>query len=179
MIKRKSFLLFALFTCLFLMSCKKEEIDYTKYAVTKPDMSARVGEYDLDFIEMHNYVITELESELTPFFYIVNGKFNISGDNINKIIEVKCQCLDGTVEDDVDLFFSMVLNYIGHNAHEQDLRFESPKTDDEGTYLDFGSVFDTYSLTLFADNQSGNVIKEVHVKSGDKIPVDPRYIKEN
>ena len=180
MIKKLS-LLFLVLCTLLLVSCRKEETNYMQYASVafEPETNPMTGEYELDFIAMHNYVITELESELTPFFYIVNGKFDISGDNETKTIEVKCQCLDGTIEDDVDLFFSMVLNYIGFNAHEQDVRFEAPITDEEGTYINFGSVFDTYNLTLFADTQSGKVIKDVHVKHGNKIPVDSRYIKES
>ena len=164
-------------TCLF--ACKKR-IDYSQFNnVEKPNTEKLSGDYYLDFIEMHNFVVTQLQSESTPFFYVLNGQFDISGDNKQKVIEVKCKCMDGTIENDVDLFFSMVLNYMAINAAEQDSRFNEPKTDEDGAYIDFGTVFNTYDLKLYADTQTGTVIKNAYVNHGKKIPVESRYIKES
>ena len=142
---------------------------------------ARSYSGSLDFYgddEMHNYVINSIQNEYTPFFFVKEGKFDISGDNAKRIIDIKCTCMNGTTEQDVALFFSMVLNFAGSNAHEQDYRFDAPKTDSEGTYINFGTLFNYFNLKLYADDESGNVIVNYNVKPGGKIPVEPRYIKE-
>lgn len=171
--KRVIFVLFLL-SCL-LFSCKRAD-DYSQINARDPRFDIAPQNYKLDFTEMHNFVIESLQSEVTPFFYIVNGKFDISGDNDKKEIVVKCTCLERCVLQDVDLFFSYVLNLISINAAEQDSKFRAPSFDDEGTYLDFGSLFDTYSVRLFADKESGSVLRDTYVKNGEKIPIDPRYI---
>ena len=161
-----------------LVSCSnRKELDLSN--VQPPKMEKMEGDYNLDFTAMHNYVIEELQADLTPFFYIVNGSFDISGDNEKKEITVKCKCMDGCVENDVDLFFSMVLNLISYNASEQDYRFKAPSLDNNGTYIDFGTVFNYYDLKLYAEKESGEVLKNLIVTKGYKIPIDSRYIEEN
>ena len=157
---------------------------------TKPELEKMKGEYDLNFIEINDYVIEALQTDLTPFFYIVNDKFDkdgniiednfdIDGDNEKREMHIKCKCLDGCVLDDVDLFFSMVMNLISINASEQDFRFVPPKADSNGVYIDYGSVFDTYSIRLYAVKESGEVLRDTYIERGTTIPIDPRYIKEN
>ena len=174
--KRRILLVLFLLSC-FLFSCKKTT-DYTAIKATAPEVRQVPINYGLDFTEMHNYVIDSLQSELTPFFYIVNGKFDISGDNDKKEIVVKCTCLNACVPEDVNLFFSYVLNLIGINASEQDYKYKAPSVSADGTYLDFGTVFNSFDLRLFADKESGDVIRDTYVKKGEPIPIDPRYIKE-
>ncbi len=178
---RKNILLFVmLLTCISLVSCRNKETDYSNMAFEAPAVNENAGsEYNLDFIRMHNFVIDSLQSEVTPFFYIVEGKFDVDGNNQDKLIEVKCVCQNGCVESDVDLFFTYVLNYIGINAAEQDYRFKAPSTDSDGTYTDFGTVFDVYNLKLYSETESGEVLHDIYVKAGDTIPIDPRYIKES
>ena len=176
LIKRQVVLVVFLLSCL-LFSCKKP-IDYTEIRATAPEARQLPDKYGLDFVEMHNYVIDSLQSDVTPFFYVVNGKFDISGDNEMKEIVVKCTCLDGCVPDDVDLFFSAVLNLIAINAFEQNNTYKSPTVSNDGTYLDFGTVFNSYSLKLFADTESGEVLRDTYIAKGEKIPIDPRFIKE-
>ena len=172
------FVLIGIISCICLNACK-EKINYLDFAnQDPPDKSAISGEYNLDFNEMHNYVINSIQNEYTPFFFVKEGKFDISGDNAKRNIDIKCTCMNGTTEQDVALFFSMVLNFAGSNAHEQDYRFDAPKTDSEGTYINFGTVFNYFNLKLYADDESGNVIVNYNVKPGGKIPVEPRYIKE-
>lgn len=160
-----------------LMSCgKKKEENYSKLP---PDTKLITGEYNLDFVTMHNYVVDELQSELTPFFYIKNGSFDISGDNEKKSIEVSCKCMDGCVENDVDLFFSMVLNLMSFSAAEQDYRFKAPSVDNSGAYIDYGTVFNVYDLKLYAETESGKVLKNLIVTHGYKIPIESRFIEES
>lgn len=159
-----------------IFACKsKKEYEGSPVA---PDVNKLSADYKLDFTDMHNYVIDTLSSQYTPFFYIKNGEFEISGDNVKKIIELKCTCMDGTTVEDLDLFLSMVLQYIGFNAAEQDYRFTAPKIDSTGTYLDFGTVFNTYGLALRCDTESGKILRKDDIKAGEKIPVDSRYWKE-
>lgn len=176
LIRKRMILVLFLLSCL-LFSCKKT-IDYADIKATAPEIRTIPGKYDLDFIEMHNYVIDSLQSDVTPFFYIVNGKFDISGDNENKLIVVKCTCLDNCVQEDVDLFFSYVLNLISMNAAEQDFRYKAPTVSSDGTYMDFGTVFNSFDLRLFADKESGNVLRDTYIVKGNTIPIDSRYIKE-
>ncbi len=179
MLRLKKILFMLIISCLFLQSCKKT-IDYSKLEVDSPDEKViNSNSYNLNFVSMHNFVIDSLQSELTPFFYIVEGGFDIDGDNDKRIIEVKCKCMDGCVKDDVDLFFSMVLNYIGIDASIQDYRFKAPTVLEDGSYNDFGTVFDIYSLKLYAVTESGQVLRNDTIKNGEKIPIDPRYIKES
>lgn len=174
--------IFKLFLCaiaLFslLTACKKD-IDYSTVSKVKPEISASSGEISLDFNEMHNFVIDSISSEATPFFYITEGKFDISGDNEKKDIVISCMCLDGTTVSDLDLFMSAVLNNVAFSASEQDYRFEKPSTDNTGTYTNFGNVFNTYNLKIYAVNESGEIIRDNYIKAGSAIPIEPRYWRE-
>ena len=95
-----------------------------------------------------------------------------------KTISVSCICLDGTTIHDLDLFLSMVLNAIGINASEQDFRFAPPKTDSDGTYLDFGGVFNTYTLIIDTKTENNQVLRNHTIRPGSKIPVESKYIME-
>lgn len=177
--KNKSFIVFLLVFCMsiLLFSCKKADItDYSSGIA--PSIEKSKGEIGLDFVEMHNYVIDSISEQYTPFFFIKDGQFDISGDNQNKLIIVSCTCLDGTTVNDVDLFFSLVLQYIGFNAAEQDFRYVKPSTDETGTFIDFGTVFNTYDLRIKSQTESGSVLRDDYVKKGTKIPIDSRYWSE-
>lgn len=176
MIKRITALGLIAFVVLSTFACKKEQ-NYEASAIA-PDTGKLQTEYNLDFTEIHNSVIDAISSQYTPFFFIKNGEFDISGDNEKKVIQVSCTCMDGTTVEDVDLFLSMVLQYIGSNAAEQDFRFAAPKVDGSGTFVDFGTVFNTYGLALRCDTESGKILRNDDIKAGGKIPVDSRYWKE-
>ena len=173
-------ILFFVLVCIFYVSCNNREIDYSSMEVDAPikDVDSS-DEYRLDFVSMHNFVIESLQAELTPFFYIVEGGIDIDGNNEEKLIELRCKCLDGCVESDIDLFYAYVLNYIGINAAEQDYRFKSPRVDSTGTYIDFGTVFNVYNLKLYCESESGEIIYNKYIKSGSEIPIESRYIKES
>lgn len=130
-----------------------------------------------DFYALHNYVIDGLMEEETPFFYIVNGSVDISGDNEKKEIVLKCVTMDRTKVEDLDLFLSMAIRLIGDGCAEQDFKYKPATIDkyDGYTYTDFGSVFNTYSLILDCKKQNGEVLRNDNIKPGQKIPVDPRY----
>ena len=178
MLKRLSlFFLMLIIAITSLVSCKKKT-DYSKLVVEKPDQSLRTGDYDLDFTAMHNSVIDYLSSEFMPFFFVKNGSFDISGDNSTKVITVKCTCMNGTVVTDLDLFLSMVLNGIAINANEQDYRFKKPSVLEDGSYGDYGNVFDVYGLNIYADLEDKSILRDNSFKPGETIPIDPRYIKE-
>ena len=166
-----SFIIFALFSC-------KKNVETKTEPNVKPDMNISNGEPNIDFTVMHNFVIDSISSQPTPFFYIVENKFDISGDNDKKNVVLTCTCLDGTTIEDLDLFLSMALNYVGINAAEQDFRFKAPTVNNDGSYNDFGTFFNLYSLEIHADTQKGETLRNDFVKAGNKIPVDPRYILE-
>lgn len=178
MLKRFSLgVLMMLILVSMLTSCKKK-VDYSKIKSEKPVTEIQTGDYDLDFTIMHNSVIDYLSSEYMPFFFVKENGFDISGDNTNKSITLTCQCIDGTTYEDVSLFLSMALNGIALNAAEQDFRFKSPTVDKDGTYLDYGTVFNTYSLKIDATRDDGYKLVDKTFKPGEKITIDPRYIKE-
>ena len=164
-------LLLLIFSC---VACKKQEkITYSQETPETAVLAEK--EPELDFVEMHNYVIDTISSNANPFFFVKDGKFDISGTNDPKAIKISCVCINGTVEQDVNLFFSLVLNNIGFNAAEQDFRYEKPKTDGDGTFISFGTIFNDYDLELHAENEDGTVIVDKKIKAGEDIPVDPRY----
>lgn len=177
MLKRFSILVLMLISVISLSSCKKTT-DYSKIRAERPDQSIKTGDYDLNFVIMHNYVINYISQEFMPFFYIKNNSFDISGDNEKKIISVKCTCVSGTVVDDVDLFLSMVLNGIATNAAEQDYRFKAPSVSSDGTYIDFGNVFDVYALKIYADVEDNTVLRDDFYQPKAPIPINPKFIKE-
>lgn len=178
MLKRISlFFLMLIIALTSLVSCKKK-LDYSKIVSEKPDQSLRTGDYDLDFNAMHNYVIDYLSSEVMPFFFVKDGSFDISGDNKSKEITIKCTCINGTTVTDLDLFLSMVLNGIALNASEQDYRFKKPSVLSDGSYGDYGTVFNVYGLKIRADLEDKTILRNNSFKPGDTIPIDPRYIKE-
>lgn len=178
MLKRLSlFFLMLIISLTSLVSCKKK-IDYSRVVSEKPDLDLKTGEYDLDFDAMHNYVIDYLSSEVMPFYFVINGSFDISGDNSSKVISVRCTCMNGTVLSDLDLFLSMVLNGIALSASEQDYRFKKPSVLSDGSYGDYGTVFDVYGLKIYADLENKAILRNDSFKPGDTIPIDPRYIKE-
>ena len=49
---------------------------------------------------------------------------------------------------------------------------------DEYTYTSFGTVFDTYNLSLDCKRQNGDVLRNDYIKAGTKIPIDPRFWRE-
>lgn len=181
MLKRFSCVFFVLILCCLFASCMgKNGIDESLlYGTRTPDLSLPTGEYQLDFVDMNNYVIEYLNSEVMPFFFVKSNQDGIlSGDNDKKLITVSCICAKGTTVNDVDLFLSMVLNGIGFNAAEQDYRFKNPAVGTDGSYVDFGSVFNVYSLKLDAKDEDGNVLRDEYINATERIPIDPRYIKE-
>lgn len=177
MLKKRSVLLVLFLLSCLLFSCKKTT-DYSKIRSGAPDMGQAPAKYEIDFVEMHNFVIESLQSRLTPYYFIVNGKFDISGDNEKKEIVVKCTCLNGSTTQDVDLFFSDVLNLMAFNASEQNYKYKVPSTSSDGTYMDFGTFFNDFDLRLYADTESSEILRDTYVKRGETIPIDPRYMME-
>ena len=177
MFKKFSSVFFVLLLAFCLFACSsKDEIDYSKLKVEKPNQDLLTADYELDFEVMHNSVIDYITNESMPFFFVKNNEFEISGSNEEKVINVNCKCIDGTTYNDLELFLSMVLNGIGINAAEQDFRFKVPTESADGYYTDFGSVFDYYDVKLFSDTDDGTVLINLLVKAGYQIPIDPRYI---
>ena len=181
MFKKFSCLFLMLIICCLFLSCKNKNAidDSLLYGTRKPDLELPTGDYQLDFVDMNNYVIEYLNSEVMPFFFVKSNQDGIlSGDNDKKLITVSCVCAKGTTVNDVDLFLSMVLNGIGFNAAEQDYRFKNPTVGTDGSYVDFGTVFNVYDLKIDAKDENGTVLRNDLIKATERIPIDPRFIKE-
>lgn len=178
MLKRFSFLFLMLIIFVTSLNACKKSIDYSKISSEKPDQELQTGDYNLDFIIMHNYVIDYISGEVMPFFFIKENGFDISGDNSTKTITIKCNCVNGTTIEDLNLFLSMALNGIATNAAEQDYRFTKPTIDKDGTFLDYGNIFKTYSLNIYATIDDNSVLMDKKFPAGSTITIDPRYIKE-
>lgn len=178
MFKKFSSVFLLLLIGLTLISCKPRK-DYSNLKnATPPDVSYMKGDYELDFNDMNSYVIDYLQSETMPFFFIKNNKNGVlKGDNNTKTIELFCTCLNGTSQNDLDLFISMALLGIAYNASEQDFRFKPPKSND-GFYVDFGNVFNVYNLKIDAKDESGNVIRNDFIQATNRMPdgIRPEYI---
>ena len=181
MFKKFSFIFLLLLCAVTLFSCNKSDVATTKEFPyeTKPFYDKLTDDYKLDFVDMNNYVIEHLNSDFMPFFFVKSNKDGIlSGDNEAKLIIVNCVCTKGTTVNDVNLFLSMVLNGIGFNAAEQDYRFKVPTASSDGSFTDFGTVFNVYNLKIDAKDEDGNVLRNDYIKATERIPIEPRYIKE-
>lgn len=182
MFKRTSLIFLLLLILVSLFACKgRKSIDQTKEFPyeTAPYYGVPTEDYNLDFNDMNNYVIDYLNSENMPFFFVKSNADGIlSGDNEKKVITLTCTCEKGTTVHDVDLFLSMALNGIGFNAAEQDSRFKKPTIDSDGVFTDFGTVFNVYNLKIDAKNEDGEVLRDEYINATDRIPIEPRYIKE-
>lgn len=182
--KHNSILLFLLIisTISTLSSCNLIRVRNTSirnYSAEDPrdkNMPINAG---LDFVELHNDVLTSMLGQYTPFFFIVNDGFVISGTNDPKVITINITCLEGTVKQDVDLVLSMALNYIGIYSSDQLFKYKAPNMDSDNTYIDFGTVFNEYDLSVEVKDTKGGIINSFYTKAGNKIPVDPRYIMED
>lgn len=178
MLKRTFSFVLLLLLMTSMLSCGGKSKDYSNLANVEPPKTEKPsGEYNLDFISMHNSVIDYVAESGLPFFFVKEGQFDISGDNEKKYIKLTCECIKGTTIEDLDLFLSITLNGIGLNASEQDYRFKAPSVKD-GTYVDFGTVFNTYGVQIDAKVEDGTVLRNIKVEPGQRIPVDPRYILE-
>lgn len=181
MFKKFSFIFLLLLSSLLFVSCKNSnKIDEALMHGTRtPDFDLSTGDYNLDFVDMNNYVIEHLNSDFMPFFFVKSNKDGVlTGDNEKKLITVTCVCTNGTTVNDVNLFLSMVLNGIGFNAAEQDYRFKGPTATGDGTFTDFGTVFNVYNLKIDAKDENGKVLRDDYIKATERIPIEPRYIKE-
>ena len=181
MFKKLSFVFLLLLSSFLFISCKNNNIidESLIYGTRTPDLSIPTGDYELDFVDMNNYVIEYLNSEFMPFFFVKSNKDGLlSGDNEKKLITITCVCTKGTTVNDVDLFLSMLLNGIGFNSAEQDYRFKNPTVGPDGSYTDFGTVFNIYDLKIDAKDEDGKVLHDDYIKATERIPIDPRYIKE-
>ena len=166
---------------LSFVGCEKKETmpKYEKSAFNPLEYEP-TGEYNLDFVSLHNFVIDSMMEEETPFFFIKNGTVDISGTNNPKVITLTCECIKKTTVEDLDLFLSMAIRLIGQGAHIQDSRFKMP-TEADNTYQDFGTVFNYYDLKLDCvlekdeNGTNGKVLRNNYIKAGQKIPIDSRY----
>ncbi len=181
MFKKTSSVFLLLFIIVSLFACKKTDINETREFPyeTAPYYGVPSEDYNLDFTDMNNYVIDYLNSENMPFFFVKSNKDGIlTGDNEKKLITITLVCAKGTTVHDLDLFLSMALNGIGFNAAEQDSRFKRPTVDSDGAFTDFGNVFNVYSLKIDAKTDDGEVLRDDYINATDRIPIEPRYIKE-
>lgn len=162
----------------FLIACNRQRT-VKNYSNKPPVQFNDIDEANLNFTVLHNYVIDNILSQMTPFFYVKDNTFEISGTNgENKTIKIVAECDDETTRHDLDLFLSLVLYYIGEGAAEQYDLYEVPNIDIEGTHLDFGTVFDEYSLVFDITLTNGNVLLRETIDAGDPIPVEPKYWSE-
>ena len=79
MFKKLSLFILLLLLAFSVFACKKG-IDYSKISGEKPNQELKTGDYDLDFVVMHNFVIDYITSEVMPFFFVKDNSFDISGD---------------------------------------------------------------------------------------------------
>ena len=162
-----------------LSGCIKPRV-VRDYSGKPPMQTIDIDDANLNFTILHNYVIDNILSQMTPFFYIKDNSFEISGVNGDyKTIKIAAVCDDGTTRHDLDLFLSLVLYYIGEGAAAQYDVFRVPNVDSEGTHLDFGSVFKEYNLEFDITFADGKVLLKEVIDAGDDIPVDPRYWSED
>ncbi|MDO5850739.1 MAG: hypothetical protein Q4P14_05935, partial [Methanobacteriaceae archaeon] len=166
--------------------CAKEHVWEGNYANVAPETNIAKDRVGLDFVEMHNSIIDQMSEEYLPFFFIKKDGFDISGSNEDpKKIIITADCLNGTKQQDVDLFLSYVLLAIGANASEQDFRYKKPTEVEDGdvegtfiTYADFGTVFNDYALVLKVTIEGKEYMYNMEIKAGQPIPISSKYWKE-
>ena len=175
----KKTILFVFLMCLVVSTgCAAKKHAQVHDYVDLPPETEVSSEVKIDFIEMHNVVLDNMMKDYTPFFFIKENCFDISGENDPKKIIITVDCLEGTKKEDIDLFLSYVLIEIGKNASEQNYKYKMPTQDNDGTYTSFGTVFDDYDLVLDIKVNGKEVLYDTTIKRGEKIPTNPRYWSE-
>jgi len=172
---KKSIFIAILLIVSILCGCNRPRI-VRNYSNKPPVQFNNVDEANLNFTVLHNYVIDNILSQMTPFFFVQDNTFEISGTNGEyKSIKITATCDKGTIRHDLDLFLSLVLYYIGEGAAVQYDVYKVPTVDSEGTHLDFGTVFNEYSIVFDISLPDNKVLLKETVDAGDPIPVDPKY----
>lgn len=164
-----------IFTLLLTTACVKEQRRKMYANISPKDLYIDQDNININFVMVHNDVLTSMLKEDTPFFYIKDNSFDISGSNDPNVIYITADTLEGTTKADIDLFLSMALTYIGFACSEQNNKYKTPSIDETGTYLDFGSVYDEYDLSIKITIEGKDYLVNEYIKAGKKIPVDSRY----
>lgn len=164
-----------IFTLLLTTACVKEQRRKMYANISPKDLYIDQDNININFVMVHNDVLTSMLKEDTPFFYIKDNSFDISGSNDPNVIYITADALEGTTKADIDLFLSMALTYIGFACSEQNNKYKTPSIDETGTYLDFGSVYNEYDLSIKITIEGKDYLVNEYIKAGKKIPVDSRY----
>lgn len=163
-------LIFLCFVVCICSSCTSSTPEYRGPAIN-PIKDAQTADVQLDFVELHNFVIDHLKNDYTPFFYIKEGEFDISGDNEKKEIVLSFNCIEKTTEQDAALFVVWVTKLIGNGAADQYTKYK-PSTNET-----FGEIFNDYTLVIDGKLEGKKFINKT-IKPGEEMPYDARYVKD-
>ena len=176
-IKRLTSILLVL-VLLMSTACVKETRKKMYANISPEDLYIDQNDIRINFVMVHNDVLTSMMKEDTPFFYIKNNSFDISGTDDPKVIYITADTMEGTTKQDIDLFLSMALTYIGFACSEQNNKYKNPSIDETGTYLDFGTVYNDYDLSIKVTIEGKDYLVDQYIKAGNKIPIEPKYWKD-
>ncbi|MDO5564318.1 MAG: hypothetical protein Q4F88_03725 [Eubacteriales bacterium] len=157
----------------FLVSCTNLNAPKKHYNTVNPITGEGIlgGDENIGFVQMHNSVIDGLKSEMTPFFFIKENMFDISGDNEKKEIYLTFDCLEGTTEADASLVVVWVSKLMANEASIQQSRFK-PSTKDS-----YGTLFDEYALIINCTEEGKDLIVKT-IRPGEEMPYDARIVRD-
>lgn len=173
-IRRVSLIAAALMSAIILSACVPTEKS-SRLSMHAPDFSGE--QYDwLDEVQIYNDTIEAFDN-MDPYVFIYGLDF--IPDNAGHMMYVKMAVLDGTEEEDIEHFLSVLLCHMNDAAKNQisSIEFSSPES--------FGSLFDMFGLDVTAviydpDAATGSEPEEIYHKTfekGETIPIDPDYEK--
>lgn len=146
---------------LFLSACVPTAMSTIELG---PDFSGNKGDYELEFTQLHNDVLSSFEGE-NPFVYVTG--LDIGGNNGERKITVNATVMPGITEEDAGYFMAAVARYLGDAASVQDSRITG--TDSRS----FGNLFTIYSLSARVADEEGTEIVSLEVPAGEEVPLDP------
>lgn len=129
-----------------------------------PDFSENSGDYELDFVQLHNDVLGAFEEE-NPFVFVTG--LDINGSNGERKVTVDASVMSGISEEDAGYFMAAVLRFLDDAAAVQDTRI---KASDQSSFGNFYSIF---SLTARVTDENGSEVLSWTVPAGEAIPLDP------
>lgn len=162
-IKRIGTALLLAMAVLSMTACKPKYVAPGENVQPVETEKAEDAAYTLDFTEMHNEVLTNLQD--TEAFGFVKD-LSVDGDNDAKSVTIQVEIMEDVSEGAVGVLMSTVLHEVSVEAATQDFRFSAP------TEESFGDFYNTFSVH-YTITQNGETLTDTTVNAGESLPYEP------
>ncbi|ETP72239.1 hypothetical protein UYO_1763 [Lachnospiraceae bacterium JC7] len=157
---KKIYIIGVMCVMMAMSGCRKSYIS----PLETPNMTKAAEDkaYDLDFIQLNNDVIDELQEKK---IYSFVKDLSVSGDNDKREIEVLVDIEEDVSYDAVELLLTDATKALVDGASTQDFRIE--EWNEEG----FGNLFDLFSYK-YKVTCGDEVVIEESINAGESVPFD-------